>query len=83
MTKNIDLILSLNDQELEDVMAAVHTWCSCHDVALDTDLGRQALMIAARARLTTEASASRLQNVISDELTGWQLNDSYRAGRTS
>lgn len=64
----IDALLSLSDQELEDVMGAVEIWCHREGHVLDSDVGRLALDLAARRRRDNALSEAQLVRILKLEM---------------
>ncbi|WP_105439370.1 hypothetical protein [Neorhizobium sp. T25_13] len=65
---HIKWLLTLSDQELEDVMGAVEIWCSSEGQAIASDVGRQALELAAQLRRERVLSQTQLAQLLSKEM---------------
>lgn len=65
---HIKWLLTLSDQELEDVMGAVEIWCSSEGQVIDSDAGRKALEIAAQFRRKRVLAQTQLARLLSKEM---------------
>lgn len=61
-------LLSLSDDELEDVMAATHLWRRELDIGLDSDLGQNAIRVTTEFRKTKSRTAVQLLKQMSQKL---------------
>lgn len=61
-------LLSLTDQELEDVMGAVEIWCRAAGYPVDSEIGREALNLAARRRSAQALSQAQLVRLLANEM---------------
>jgi hypothetical protein len=68
MNDTTDPLLSLTNDALEEVMAAVHLWCLRHGITMSTDRGKQALRFAAERRAALHLTSAQLLKMLTQEL---------------